>query len=137
MRTILLIGEDAQLLQSRAVLLSKTHAQVLAAATSEIGPTAGNHAVDLVVLCHSLWPGVRPLVAAEVRRRWPGVCVIQILKSEFESEAAARYADHIVIAGDPAMLIHKANELLNAPQNLNVQRAPQSCGQTGSPKIAS
>ncbi|HEX3572895.1 MAG TPA: hypothetical protein VHU44_18905 [Acidobacteriaceae bacterium] len=133
MPIILLVGEDEGLLHSRMALLTRTQAEVLATDTSDLVRTVADKTIDLVILCHSLWPGVRPLISADVRQRWPGVQVIQVLK--YHSEAAAEYADHVVFAGEPATLLAKVTELLTTSPCGHAKRALPSNQETGRPKL--
>jgi hypothetical protein len=130
MPIILLVGEDEGLLHSRMALLTRTQAEVLATNTSDLVQTVADKTIDLVILCHSLWPGVRPLISADVRQRWPGVQVIQVLKCE--SETVADYADHVVLAGE---LLEKAAELLNPASRGHAKRALPANQETGRPKF--
>lgn len=66
-----------------------------------------------MVLCHTIPATVRATISEDARRRWADVRVIQVLKNEFEWNAAQRYADGIVLSGDPEKLIRCASELLS------------------------
>lgn len=121
MRTILLVGEDALLLESRALLVRSTGAETVTASTYQFARQSTFDPVDLVVLCHTVPAAVRPTISEDARRRWAGVRVIQVLKNEFEWNPAQRYADGIVLSGDPEKLIRCASELLSRSLQL---RAP-------------
>lgn len=115
MGRILLVGEDQYLLQCRAAMLRNKGAEIVAGLTREAETaTIGN--VDVVVLCHSIDPEMRVRFAAEARKRWPGVRVLQVLRCETELCPSAPYADASVLAGEPGQLIAETLELLNHSQ---------------------
>jgi CheY-like chemotaxis protein len=121
MRTILLVGEDALLVESRALLLRSTGAETVTVSSYQFARQSTADRVDLVVLCHTIPADVRSAICEDARRRWTDVRVIQVLKNEFEWHPTLRYADGIVLSGDPAKLIRCASELLSRSVQL---RAP-------------
>lgn len=124
MRTILLVGEDALLLESRALLLRSTGAETITASTYQFARQSAAEGVELVVLCHTIPAALRGAISDDARRRWT-VPVVQVLKNEFEAEPTLRYADGIVLSGEPAKLVRCASELLNRPFQL---AAPTALG---------
>ena len=115
MRTILLVGEDALLLESRALLLRSTGAETITASTYQFARESTAEEVDLVVLCHTIPAALRAEMSEDARRRWPDIPVVQVLKNEFETEPTLRYADEIVLSAEPGKLVRCTSELLNRP----------------------
>lgn len=111
MRSILLVGEDALLLESRAAVLRTTKAATVNASAYELAQYSSER-FDLLVLCHTLRPGDRAAVAEDALGKWPGIPVLQVLKSEWELSPSQGYADETVLCSDPAKLIHRAEKLL-------------------------
>ena len=118
MRTILLVGEDALLLESRALLLRSTGAATITASMYQFARESTAEGVDVVVLCHTIPAALRAAMSEDARRRWPDIPVVQVLKNEFEAEPTLRHADGIVLSGEPAKLVRCASELLNRPFEL-------------------
>jgi hypothetical protein len=80
MEKILIIGEDPVLLFQRAALLQQSGASVAFCDLAQLDAHPWNEMIDLVVLCHSLKPGVhRSVVVAEIYRRWPNARILQAI----------------------------------------------------------
>lgn len=111
MENVLMIGEDLALLSKRAAVLSRSGASVTCCKTDELDVHAWNEMYALVVLCHTLKPGVRrSVVVAEVYRRWPRARVLQILADHPVSDP-----DQDIVAGDMGErgeLVELSTELL-------------------------
>jgi hypothetical protein len=90
MENILMVGEDSVLLLRRAAILQKLGASIACCNSSQLDAHRWNENVDLVVLCHTIKPGVhRSIVIAEVYRRWPKARVLQILTDPVGPESAS------------------------------------------------
>jgi len=114
MRTILLVGEDALLLDSRAAVLSRTKAGTLNASQYEVAVYRSQR-FDLLVLCHTLRQGDRIAVAELARHQWPEIPILQVLQYEWEQFVTLKYADQFVLSCDPGKLLQRATELLEKP----------------------
>jgi len=80
MEKILIIGEDPVLLFQRAALLQQSGASVAFCDLAQLDTHPWNEMIDLVILCHSLKPGVhRSIVVTEVYRRWPNARILQAI----------------------------------------------------------
>jgi CheY-like chemotaxis protein len=123
MRTILLVGEDALLLESRAAVLRSTSADTVNASAYELAQYSSER-FDLLVLCHTLRPGDRFAVVEDALRRWPGIRVLQVLKNEWERSSSLAYADETVLSADPGKLIERAEELLRKRLNQSSRPIP-------------
>src|SRR5579863_840545 len=96
MDKVLIIGEDRVISARRAAILSHSGASVTCCRVAELDLHMWNEAFDLVVLCHTLKPGVqRSVVVAEVYRRWPEARVLQVVADHVRQAPAA---DHDIDA---------------------------------------
>lgn len=129
--TILLVGEDRPLLDSRALVL---HGTSISTVTTDADGIANLclEQCDLVVLCHSIRPERLVSVSNDVRRRWPGVRILQIVKSEFEPSRIPHYADGIAASFHPAELIDTAFRLLRSAKR---RRPPKVSGAVMSKRL--
>ena len=107
MASILLIGLDEGLSQTRAAVLAKTHATVVR--KTDLG-NGVSQAFDLVVLCHTVPEAEREAWSIEVRKRWPNVRIILIAKPW--SDQRPRYVDAQISWGNPEELLFAVNRLL-------------------------
>ena len=90
MEKILIIGEDPVLLFQRAALLQQSGASVAFCHLAQLDAHPWNEMIDLVVLCHSLKPGVhRSIAVTEVYRRWPNARILQALAAPGEPVSAS------------------------------------------------
>lgn len=111
--TILCLGEDPDLLRTRAMLLESLGAEVRHATNiaEALEQVTGEH-FDLIVLCHSLKQSDAVAICDAVRDRRPPPLILKITKSfGFEEERAQLLCDAIVDAR-PATLTDCARELL-------------------------
>ena len=111
--TILCIGEDPNLLGTRAMLLKSLGAEVKQATSipKALERVDGEN-IDLIVLCHSLKESDAVAICAAVRERKPPPLILKITRSfGFEEERAQLLCDAIVDA-HPATLTDCVRELL-------------------------
>jgi len=98
MENVLLVGQDSVLLDARANSLAETGVLVTCCNASEFDLHLRNETYDLVVLCHTLKPGVeRSLISTEVYRRWPQARILQVISSRLAAESSF---DGNIVAGD-------------------------------------
>ena len=113
MRTILTISQDEMLLATRAAVLRKTNAEVVAATASEAKKILKSRQFDLVVLCHSLNSEETLEIACLAHQQPIAIPILKVVSNtEFPSEWAL-IAPDAVASCDPRILIEKAAELLN------------------------
>lgn len=112
MPMILLLGEDYRLLRTRAAMLNTLGAECFCCTPDEVTAKVGGATFQLVVLCHSIPYEIRDSIGREARRRWPGVQLLQMLKSVCETNSAGVHADAVALAGDPRELLTRAVQLL-------------------------
>lgn len=111
--TILCLGEDPDLLGTRAMLLERLGAEVKQATSiaQALEQVAGED-FDLIILCHSLKQSDAVALCDAIRERKPPPFILKITKSfGFEEERAQLLCDAIVDA-HPATLTDCARELL-------------------------
>lgn len=116
MHTILLIGEDPDILARRAILLESSGVDVSCCSASELSLyLAGDF--DLVILCHTLEPHVlRSLVMSDVYRRWPRTPVLQVVIGEGALSTETGVDTRMSLV-EPSDLVRLAERLLGkAPQ---------------------
>lgn len=109
---ILLIGHDRWLLQTRALILKSTRANVFTSDPKGFEEITSDQQIDLLILCHTLSEATRHSVSAEAHRRWPQVRVLQVSKDYSSSQMPERYADDLVPSCDPGELVNHARCLL-------------------------
>jgi hypothetical protein len=116
MDSILLIGEQPSLLETRAEILTKTGARVTCCDTDHLDVLLRDGSFDLVILCHTLLEsGVRrSCVIADVYRRWPQASILQVVRG-YGNQAAETGLDTSLMWQDPGGLVQAAVRLLGRP----------------------
>jgi CheY-like chemotaxis protein len=111
--TILCLGEDPDLLGTRAMLLERLGAEVKRATSiAEALEQVASENFDLIVLCHSLKQSDAVAICDVIRERKPPPFIVKITNSfGFEEERAQILCDAIVDA-HPGTLTECAKELL-------------------------
>lgn len=112
MCSILLVGYDLWLLQTRALILRETEAAVYTCRPDQLEEATRGREIELLILCHSLSDATRRWVSAEAHRRWPQVRILQVVKNLYSSDKPDLYADDVVASCDPGILIQRARRLL-------------------------
>lgn len=108
MDTILLIGEDIQLLKSRALTLALTGASVTYCISSELDLHKRCEMFDLVILCHTLKSAThRSLITAEIYRRWPDAFVLRLIRGDGDLSSQF-YVDTNLSLREPAEFVQSA-----------------------------
>ena len=92
------------LLRTRCSVVEQTGAEALCARVEEITPQRPSQPVDLLIICHTVSKDERQSIAARLRKRWPGVRVVQLVKHEYESTSADPHADFVAVATNPVGL---------------------------------
>jgi len=115
MENVLLVGEDSALLEGWANSLAEGGAFVTCCNASEFDLHLWKETYDLVVLCHTLKPGVeRSLIATEVYRRWPQARILQVISGTSRQPAESSVDGNIVVGdmGERGELVEMSLELL-------------------------
>ena len=113
MRTILTISQDEMLLATRAAVLRKTNAEVIAATVSEAEKILKSRQFDLVVLCHSLSPEETLEIASFAHQQTIAVPVLTVVSNADPFSEWRFIASDSTASCDPRMLIEKVAALLN------------------------
>jgi DNA-binding response OmpR family regulator len=113
LQAILLVGEDMQLLDTRAAVLRNTGAEVECLRSAQVPESAGLQAFDLIILCHTLGePEARTIAdAAERLNHPPFILLLNSLSGPRQERSGIRF-DAIAEAA-PEVLVRTANELLS------------------------
>jgi DNA-binding NarL/FixJ family response regulator len=112
MNTILLVGEDAMLLQTRAAVLAKTGAEVVCCAPNAALTMQADRECDLVVLCHSVAEALSLALAETIHARWPKTKVLQVVSRREWDSVDAKAAVDAISSAEPERLIQQTTKLL-------------------------
>jgi DNA-binding response OmpR family regulator len=121
MSAILLVGEDELLQQTRAAVLRTTGAETISVPASRALEIQEERQCDVVILCHSLTPGLCATLAGTIRLRWPNTRVLLVSSTSVWEHADAHGAVDAVTSADPERLVLRTVELLG-------HRPPQTVG---------
>jgi DNA-binding response OmpR family regulator len=108
MATVLLVGEDEILLNTRAAVVRTTGATTVCSLTSSALTVLAEQSCDLVILCHSVPDYVCITLADIIRRQWPGTRILRLA-------AGSAWEEDVPIAvcpADPESLVQCTVELL-------------------------
>jgi hypothetical protein len=111
MPTILCVGEDSGLLDSRAALLRLTGAEVICC-SAQVGPVLiRTRHFDLVVLCHTLQYDPITQISDYCEREKISILLIEPLTGY--RLAGGKISSGVMVNAQPASLIHTTANLLN------------------------
>ena len=120
MRTILTISQDKVLLATRAAVLRRTNAEVVAATASEAKKILQSRQFDLVVLCHSLSPEETFEIASLGHQETIAVPVLTVIPNVDPVSEWRFIASDSTASCDPRMLIEKVAGILSvSPSGTN------------------
>ena len=114
MKSVLLIGEDAPLLASRAALLQHIGASVTFCYPADFEERAAESTYSLFVLCHTLDADTRHSIAVSVHQRWPGSKVLQLVSDFCGCSTQPDTDADAVSTAIPATLVQRTRELLGS-----------------------
>lgn len=112
MLSILCVGQDVDLLRTRADVLRMTGAEVQYSTISDASDRIGLHRSDLIVLCHTIGDGIVQQIFESARRHSP--CPLILLLTPMSGgrrDAAENHADAITDAF-PTSLLKAVTQLL-------------------------
>jgi DNA-binding NarL/FixJ family response regulator len=78
MATVLLVGEDELLQQTRAAVLRRTGAGAVCCSASSAPAMQQDRECDVVVLCHSLPESLSTSLAETIHARWPRTRILLV-----------------------------------------------------------
>jgi CheY-like chemotaxis protein len=122
--TILAIGEDPNLLKTRAEVLRKTGANVVCSRGANALTFMGKWEFDLIVLCHSI-EARRANEIAKTAHKHGSRTLVMLLVSDAASEK--KYDGIEVDAGisvEPDVLVHSTTEMLKKRTKPGLVRLP-------------
>jgi CheY-like chemotaxis protein len=111
MATILLIGEDETLLQTRAAVLRRTGAEIVWADPSTALARYEGQPCDVVSLCHSLSVERCASLAGAIRRIWPECRILRLSSNLVWAEEIDAIMD-ATSSTEPELLIWMTGKLL-------------------------
>ena len=117
MPTILTISQDEMLLTTRAAVLRRTEAEVIAAMANEAKKILKSRKVDLVVLCHSLSKEETLEIAALAHQQTIAVPVLKVVSNADPISEWRFIAADSTAPCEPKKLVQKVAELLRGSQS--------------------
>jgi DNA-binding response OmpR family regulator len=111
MCTILAIGQDEELLNTRSAVLRKCNAGVITARPSEATEILKAGHFDLVVLCHTLSTEDMQKLVLLAHQQASDIQVLEILKASEPRWERARSGADDMASSNPASLVAKVTEM--------------------------
>ena len=119
MPKILLVGQDARLLETRAAVLAKVQATVVCRDLVESLKILEGETFDLVVLCHSLSDNQADEITGVIRRRWPRTKILLVVSNLSQERFHKAMEFDGTSSPEPNRLIRRTAEMLGkVPQFL-------------------
>jgi DNA-binding response OmpR family regulator len=119
MPTVLLIGEDELIQDTRAAVVRTTGAHTLCCNASSALATLAEWKCDLVILCHSVPTPRRTQLADDIRFRWPATPLLFVSSTRTLEQRGDLSGTEAVSSADPEHLVLRTVELLG-------RRAPRA-----------
>ena len=124
MSTILLIGEDEFLLETRAAVIRSIGAEMICTDVPSALEVMGRKLFGLAILCHSIPDHVRKTLTAIIRQSWPATRILLVSPSGNWDDAAADGIE--VCPPNPELLIERTVELLGRRKAASVRSSEDS-----------
>jgi CheY-like chemotaxis protein len=112
MRTILVVGEDEALQNTRSALLRQVGTEVLSASVANAARTLTMRRFDLVVICHSLSLEEKIDITTLAHRPKAGTRVLQLV-CPHDKELNEEHIADVSVGADPKTFVDKVTELLH------------------------
>ena len=110
MLAILLIGEDLQLLATRAAVLRRVDAEVDLGRPEELSARMSERQYDPLVLCHTLREKDADAITQLARQIWPATQILQIVRERW-MEKPLRMGIAAISTPEPRRLVECARGL--------------------------
>ena len=114
MRTILLVGEDELLLNTRAAVLHTVGAETVTCRSDAALALLHERRFDLIVLCHSISPDLCEALAEAIHARWAGTRILLVSSTRVGDPGNPLPEIDAITSADPERLIGRTVELLGA-----------------------
>jgi hypothetical protein len=115
MLTILSVGQDTDLLNSRSAVLRTCNAGVVSATAFNAFEILKDQEFDLVVLCHTLSLEERNKIALLAHQRVSDLPVLAVLNAGEPSWSDQLSAAYDMTQSKPEVLVEKVMEILSTP----------------------
>ncbi len=112
MSSVLLVGEDELILQTRSAVVRTTGANTLCCRGSAALAIQHECECDVVILCHTLPRDYCAALAEVIHTRWPGTRVLLVSSTRMWEQTDAPEAIDAVSSADPERLVGRTIELL-------------------------
>jgi hypothetical protein len=112
MSTVLLVGEDDLLLQTRAAVLRSAGVDTVCSSASAAITIQENRQCPLAILCHSLPEYLCTALSQIIHTRWPETLVLRVASTRAWEQADGDGEFDAVTPPDPEHLIQRTVELL-------------------------
>lgn len=112
MPTILLIGMDGILLQTRASVLGRTGCATVCVSAGDALGAQERHRAAVVVLCHTVPEMLRTALSRAIREHWPETRILAVMRyGQSAAEGRSGCVD-VVSSNHPEKLLRATSELL-------------------------
>jgi len=112
MRTILLVGEDELLLQTRAAVLHTVGAETITCRAAGALSLLQQRRFQLIVLCHSIASDVCEALTEAIAARWPAARILMVSPIRLCDQESALPGIDAISSADPERLVGRTVELL-------------------------
>lgn len=112
MSTVLLVGEDEDLLRTRAAVVRISGAKTICCGAASALAGLQGQPCELVILCHSLQPELITSLISAINSHWPETRILLLSSSREWGEAESSTEADIVCSADPELLVLRTVELL-------------------------
>jgi DNA-binding NarL/FixJ family response regulator len=113
MSTVLLIGEDDLLQQTRAAVLRTTGATTVCCNAVSAMAVQADRQCDLVVLCHSLSETLSAALTETIHSRWPSTPILRVAAVCAWGAVDTDTTFNAIASADPEHLVGRTVELLH------------------------
>jgi DNA-binding response OmpR family regulator len=112
MATVLLVGEDEFLLDTRAAVIRTTGAETLCCSSNSALEIQQRRPCDVVILCHSLPVEIRNALPSFIHSHWPETRILMLSSNGARDFPGNVECVDIVNSADPERLVLRTIELL-------------------------
>jgi DNA-binding NarL/FixJ family response regulator len=121
MSTVLLVGEDRLLLDTRAAVIRTIGVETLCCHAASALEVLADTQCEVVILCHSLPERLAAVLAEVIHKRWPRTRVLAVSSARMWEQFDARGAVDAVSSADPERLVLNTIQLLGRRGPATVQ----------------